>query len=71
MDPLADLGEEPLLAKVGKDQHNLPEPGRGTGNSARRGLDHHRSIGDILIWTSLLGMSDFLPSKEAHVTLTC
>src|SRR5712691_3974725 len=41
-----DGREDALLAKMGDEQRDLPEPGGGRGNRVGRGLDAHRVIGD-------------------------
>src|SRR5216684_7290122 len=59
----ADGSKDALLAKIGDDQRDLPEPGRRRGDRLRRGLDTHRDIGDTSHIYLLVGNSFVLPHQ--------
>src|SRR5207302_7421532 len=58
-----DGSKDALLAQIGDDQRDLPEPGRGRGDRLRRGLDTYRDIGDTRHVYLLVGNSFVLPHQ--------
>src|SRR6266699_3154886 len=55
--------KDSLLAKIGDDQRDLPEPGWRRGDSLLRCLDTHRDIGDTSHIYLLVGNSFVLPHQ--------
>src|SRR5512135_168880 len=56
-----DGRKDALLAKIGDDQRDFPEPGRRRGDRLRRGLDTHRDIGNTRHVYLLVGNRFVLP----------
>ena len=62
-----NLGENSVLPKMHRQQHDFSEPGRGREIGLRSRLDFHRTIGDTgHTWTSLLRTVVFVLFKEAY-----
>src|SRR5947209_10494398 len=63
VEPVRDGRKDALLAQIGDDQRNLPEPGRRRGHRLRRGLDTHRDLGDTRPVSLLVGNCFVLPHQ--------
>src|SRR5438128_8176605 len=58
-----DSVEDALLAKIGEEQRDLPEPGGQRRGRCGRSLDTHRDIGDTVHVYLLVGNKFVLPHQ--------
>src|SRR5579859_2045908 len=62
-----NLGENSVLPKMRRQQHDFSKPGWGREIGLRSRLDFHRTIGDTgHTWTSLMRKNTTILIKEAY-----
>src|SRR5512135_3432846 len=62
-DAFGELGQDALLPKMLRQEHEFAPPGRRTGQRVSRCLDHHRSVGDTVHMLLLDGKTLILPHQ--------